>query len=60
VQVLVKLDDGLRVDGFKLGLVKVVASGGTEAVCAAAGFGWVIGVVFEFGEAGRAPRWEKC
>jgi len=54
VQVLIELDD-LRVDGFELGLVKVVAGGGAEAVGAAARVGCVVGVIFEFGEARGAP-----
>lgn len=61
VQLLVKLDDGLRVDGFEFGLVEVVAGGGAEAVGAATRVGGVVVVVFELGEAGGAPVWRrKC
>lgn len=54
VQVLVELDD-LRIDGFKLGLVDVVAGGGAEAVGAAARVGGVVLVVFELRESVLAP-----
>jgi hypothetical protein len=55
MQVLVKLDD-LRVDGFELGLVEVVAGGSTETVGAATRVGRIVGVVLELGEADRAPE----
>ena len=57
VQFLVELDD-LRVDGLELGLVKVVAGGGAEAVGAAARVGGVVVVVFELGEADGTPGME--
>ena len=52
---LIKLDDGLRVDGLELGLVQVVAGGGAEAVGAAARVGHLVVVVFELGEADWTP-----
>jgi len=55
VEFLVELDD-LRVDGFELGLVEVVAGGGAEAVGAATRVGGVVGVVFELGETDWAPE----
>lgn len=55
MKLLVELDD-LRVDGLELGLVKVVAGGGAEAVGAAARVGGVVVVVFELGEADSTPE----
>ena len=55
MEFLVELDD-LRVDGFELGLVEVVAGGGAEAVGAATRVGGVVGVVFELGETDWAPE----
>ena len=54
MEVFVELDD-LRVDGFELGLVEVVAGSGTEAVGAATRVGRVVGVVLELGESDGAP-----
>jgi hypothetical protein len=55
VDPLIKLDDGLRVDGLELGLVQVVAGGSAEAVGAAARVGHLVVVVFELGEADWTP-----
>lgn len=54
MQVLVEFDD-LRIDGFELGLVDVVAGGGAEAVGAAARIGGVVLVVFKLRKSVLAP-----